>query len=50
MPYKSKAQAAKFHEMLREGEISAGTVKEWDRATAEQNKKLPQHVKKKPKK
>lgn len=42
-PYKSLAQAAKFHEMLKRGEISAKTVKEFD--TASKGLKLPKHVK-----
>lgn len=33
MPYKSKAQQAKFHAMESRGEISHETVKEWDAAT-----------------
>jgi len=33
MPYKSKAQARKFHAMLRRGEISAKTVQEFDKST-----------------
>lgn len=43
MPYKSLAQAAKFHEMLKEGKISKDVVDEWDAAS--KGKKLPQHVK-----
>ncbi len=42
MPYKSKAQAAKFHEMEKEGKISPKTVKEFDKAS--KGKKLPETV------
>ena len=45
MPYKSQAQAGKFHEMLKRGEISAATVKEWDQAS--KGKKLPKRAPKK---
>ena len=44
MPYKSQAQRRKFHALLAKGEISASTVKEWDRAS--KGKKLPERVKK----
>lgn len=44
MPYKSEAQRRKFHALLAKGEISASTVKEWDRAS--KGKKLPERVKK----
>lgn len=43
MPYKSQAQAGKFHEMLKRGEISAKVVKEFD--TASKGLKLPKRVK-----
>ena len=33
MPYKSKAQARKFHAMEKRGEISSSTVNEFDKAT-----------------
>ena len=33
MPYGSKAQARKFHAMLRRGEISKKTVQEFDKST-----------------
>lgn len=33
MPYASKKQAAKFHAMLRRGEIEAATVREYDKST-----------------
>lgn len=33
MPYKSLAQAAKFHAMLARGQIDPGTVAEWDAAS-----------------
>ncbi len=46
MPYKSKAQEAKFHVMLKQGKISAKTVKEFDAAS--KGKKLPERVAKKP--
>ena len=45
MPYKSIAQAHKFHALLKEGKISAKTVREYDKAT--NFKKLPQRKKKK---
>lgn len=44
MPYKSLAQARKFHAMLNRGEISAATVEEFDKAT--DFSKLPKRVKK----
>jgi hypothetical protein len=44
MPYKSQAQAAKFHELLKEGKISASTVLEFDRAS--KGRKLPKRVNK----
>jgi hypothetical protein len=43
MPYKSKAQAAKFHVLLSEGKISKKTVDEFDQAS--KGLKLPEHVK-----
>lgn len=43
MPYVSEAQRRKFHAMANRGEISRGTVKEWDAAT--KGKKLPEKVK-----
>ncbi len=33
MPYKSRAQARKFHAMEKRGEIDPATVREFDRAT-----------------
>lgn len=42
MPYKSKAQAAKFHEMLKRGEISKKTVDEFDKAS--KGMKLPERT------
>lgn len=42
MPYKSKAQAAKFHILEKEGKISKSTVKEFDKAS--KGKKLPEHA------
>jgi hypothetical protein len=45
-PYKSKAQAAKFHEMLGRGEISKATVDEFDNAS--RGLKLPTRIKPKP--
>jgi len=50
MPYKSKAQAAKFHEMEKRGEISSKVVKEWDKASKGKMKNKPEHVKPKGKK
>jgi hypothetical protein len=47
MPYVSNAQRKKFHAMLKRGEISAKTVREYDKAS--KGKKLPEHVKKKKK-
>jgi hypothetical protein len=43
MPYKSKAQAAKFHILEKEGKISHKVVAEWDKAS--KGKKLPKKVK-----
>lgn len=45
MPYKSIAQARKFHELLAQGKISEKVVKEYDRAS--KGKKLPMRVKQK---
>ena len=45
MPYKSIAQAHKFHALLKEGKIPAKTVREYDKAT--NFKSLPQRKKKK---
>lgn len=42
MPYKSQAQRRKFYAMLGAGEISAETVKYWDRES--KGKKLPEKV------
>ena len=42
MPYKSKAQAAKFHEIEKRGEISPKVVAEFDRAS--KGMKLPERV------
>lgn len=42
MPYKSKAQQAKFHELAKEGKISSKTVKEFD--SASKGMKLPERV------
>jgi hypothetical protein len=50
MPYKSKAQAAYFHAAAARGDISAQTVKHWDKASKGKVKKLPRHVKKPSKK
>mgnify|MGYP001594987175 CR=1 len=33
MPYKSKAQAAKFHILKKQGKLSERTVAEWDKAS-----------------
>lgn len=44
MPYKSLAQAGKFHELLKQGKISAATVSEFDRAS--KGLKLPRRVSK----
>jgi hypothetical protein len=48
MPYQSDAQRRKFHELVKQGKMSAATVAEWDRASV--GMKLPERVKKKPKK
>ena len=48
MPYKSRAQAGKFHELEKEGKISSETVAEFDKAS--KGKKLPERVKPKAKK
>lgn len=45
MPYKSKAQAAKFHELLKEGKIKKSVVAEFD--SASKGMKLPARVPKK---
>lgn len=45
MPYKSKAQQRKFHQMLKDGEIDKKTVDEFDESS--KGKKLPEKVKKK---
>ena len=47
MPYQSKKQAAKFHQLEKEGKISHKTVKEWDKATNFKN--LPNKVRTKKK-
>ena len=44
MPYKSVAQAHKFHALLKEGKIDAKTVREYDKKT--DFSKLPKKVKK----
>jgi len=46
MPYKSQAQAGKFHEMLKNGEIDKATVDEFDKAS--KGLSLPKKVKKNP--
>jgi hypothetical protein len=43
MPYKSEAQRAKFHELLKQGKITKATVDEYDKAS--KGKKLPKRVK-----
>jgi hypothetical protein len=47
VPFKSAAQRRKFAELLVQGKISAETFEEWNRETG--SKKLPDHVKPKPK-
>jgi hypothetical protein len=42
MPYKSKAQAAKFHILEKQGKISPAVVEEFDKAS--KGLKLPGHV------
>lgn len=44
MPYKSLAQAAKFHSLLRQGKISKKVVDEFDRTS--EGMKLPLRIKK----
>lgn len=44
-PYVSKKQRAKFHQLLKEGKISAKTVAEFDAAS--KGMKLPERVSKK---
>ena len=41
-PYKSKAQAARFHQLLKEGKIKESTVREFDAAS--KGLKLPERV------
>jgi len=43
MPYVSEAQRRKFHMLLKQGKISAATVKEFDEAS--KGKKLPERIK-----
>lgn len=43
MPYKSDAQRRKFHVLLKQGKISAKTVREFDNAS--KGIKLPKKVK-----
>lgn len=45
MPYKSEAQRAKFHALLKEGKIKKEVVDEFDRAS--KGKKLPEKIGKK---
>ena len=45
MPYASQAQAAYFHEHKAELEKLGVNVDEWDKATKEEGKKLPEKVK-----
>ena len=40
--YKSKAQAAKFQELMKEGKISPKVVAEFDKAS--KGKKLPERI------
>jgi hypothetical protein len=47
MPYKSKAQAAYFHEHKKELEKKGVDVNEWDASS--KGKKLPEHAPKKKK-
>ena len=42
MPYKSQAQRAKFHALLKEGKIKPEGVAEFDHAS--KGKKLPERV------
>ena len=42
MPYKSKAQAAKFHELEKQGKISPAVVNEFDQAS--KGLKLPKKI------
>ena len=45
MPYKSRAQAAKFHILLKQGKISPEVVNEFDQAS--KGMKLPARAAKK---
>lgn len=45
MPFKSRAQRRKFHQLMRQGEISPETVAKWERETGE--RWLPERVMKK---
>lgn len=49
MPFKSKAQIAKFRQLLKEGKISQATFDEWMSAT-KNPKRLPERKKKRKKK
>ncbi len=42
LPYKSKAQAAKFHVLEKQGKISHKVVEEWDQAS--EGTKLPERI------
>lgn len=44
MPYESQAQAGKFHEMEKRGEIAPKVVAEFDAASKGKMKGLPEHV------
>ncbi len=48
MPYKSKAQRAKFHILEKQGKISPAVVNEFDQAS--KGLKLPKKIGPKPKK
>ena len=48
MPFRSQLQKEKFKRMVKSGEISEETYKEWEKATG--SKPLPQRVKRKPSK
>jgi hypothetical protein len=45
MPFVSKAQVRKFHELHKQGKMSSATIAEWAMKT-KNIKKLPERVKK----
>lgn len=47
MPFRSQAQRAKFHELVRQGKMKQEVLDEWESATGQA--KLPERVAPKPK-